>query len=502
MYSRGADQGNNEMHEIDIKRGLFAIASVLAVSYACVKAVFSGSMMLKAAIITAPLILFFINQPAALLMAMFLVDTAGLNIPGLWASVTLANLLQLLIIALGIARRIITKAPVSHRELSDRMLLLFALNLIVVIYFRGLGLQIVGSSMLGGMGYVILFLAIGVNYFACDLHLTPKQIKFFIIANIVAGMLPAFVQIAFILSGGKFYILAYFIQANLNYVARSVFSTVQDSVSRLSSLREIALPLVTIALVFHFKRLDGAIRLMLICAAFVAVMLSGFRSSLLTLLVIVGSWLFFRANGRNRLVICILGFLGGVLAWVFLFFFVDILPPSVARSLSWIPGLNISAYILNDAQGSLEWRWEIWRYMLEEVPNYLFIGKGFCFPAEFLVTANPWAGVEPHAHFLVHNYHSGPLSMALDLGLPGFITGTFWMILSSREHIKGGKYFSTDNTMSRYYQLLTITYVWNCVSFYLIFGDARSSICMLLLSGTLLRVLRYSVRDKREEACE
>ena len=480
------------IHEIQIKRWLFTVAAILFVSFLCVKAIFSGYMILKAGIIAAPLILYFINQPAALLMAMFLVDTAGLNIPGLWASVTLANLLQLLVVVLGVARRIINKSLEVHREQSEKILLFFLMNLVMVIYFRGLGLQVVGSSMMGGMGYVILFLAAGVYFFATDLRLNQRQTKFLIVANIVAGLLPAFVQIAFVLSGGRFYILAYFIQANLGYVAASVFSTVNESVSRLSSLREIGISLITVALVFKFKRLDRVISALLIGTAIIAVLLSGFRSYLLTVVITVVAWFFLRSGARSRVLLALLLTAFGVLAWLFLFLFSGNLPSSVLRTVSWVPGLQIPHMVLVDAQGSLSWRWEIWSYMIQDIPKYLLIGKGFCFPAEYLVTTDFWQGTKAYTHFLIHNYHSGPLSMLLDLGLPGFIFGTLWMISSSVEHIRGLKYFRSDDVLSRYYFLLVITYVWNCISFFAIYGDTKNSFSVLLLMGTLMRVIRYS----------
>lgn len=331
--------------------------------------------------------------------------------------------------------------------------------------------------------------------------MNQRQIKFFVIANIVAGLLPAFVQIAFVLSGGRFYILAYFIQANLVYVAQSVFSTIHESVSRLSSLKEMSISLITMALVFKFNRMDSVLRFVLIGLAFIAVMLSGFRSTLLTVMILVGVWFFMRGSVRERVIMIGGGAICAVLGWFMLFLFIDKLPQSMMRAVSWVPGLDVPYMVANDARGTLEWRWEIWRYMLDDIPNYFFIGKGFCFPPDYLITSDIWEGSKPHAHFLIHNYHSGPLGLLLDLGLPGLITGTLFMIVSSREHIRGIKRFRGDTMMSRYYQLLTIIYVWGCLSFFMIHGDARSSIITMMLSGTLLRVLRYSVEQQEKSLC-
>jgi hypothetical protein len=81
-----------------------------------------------------------------------------------------------------------------------------------------------------------------------------------------------------------------------------------------------------------------------------------------------------------------------------------------------------------DAKGSLDWRFEVWRYAVKQVPQYLLIGRGFVTNVLAVAWLQRAFYDSPDFAYLMGNYHSGPLSMFLTFGLPGAVAFFgFWL---------------------------------------------------------------------------
>jgi O-antigen ligase len=109
------------------------------------------------------------------------------------------------------------------------------------------------------------------------------------------------------------------------------------------------------------------------------------------------------------------------------------LPLSVQRSLSMLP-LKIDPVARIDAQASLEWRLEMWKILVPQIPQYFWIGKGYALSPSDLYLANE-AGrrglMKSYEVAAVSgNYHSGPLSILIPFGIFGMI-GFFWFLAAS-----------------------------------------------------------------------
>ena len=57
------------------------------------------------------------------------------------------------------------------------------------------------------------------------------------------------------------------------------------------------------------------------------------------------------------------------------------LPLTFQRALSFLP-VNIDAGVRADAQASLDWRIEMWKALLPQVPPHLLLGKGYAITPE------------------------------------------------------------------------------------------------------------------------
>ena len=94
------------------------------------------------------------------------------------------------------------------------------------------------------------------------------------------------------------------------------------------------------------------------------------------------------------------------------------IPEVVRRSLSFLPGIENL-----DAKGSSSWRLDVWDLAFRyEIPNFLLFGKGLA--TSFSKSNLPFVLSDNETYISAIdnlNYHSGPISITIGLGLPFFI---------------------------------------------------------------------------------
>src|SRR5262249_38969266 len=103
-------------------------------------------------------------------------------------------------------------------------------------------------------------------------------------------------------------------------------------------------------------------------------MLSGFRSFFAFVVLVFAIAFFLEGLHRTRYLFRVMAV--RIACSTGLVLFSDRLPLTVQRSLSFLP-VAISPVAKEDAQGSSEWRFGMWRDVLPEVPHYLLKGKGY-----------------------------------------------------------------------------------------------------------------------------
>jgi hypothetical protein len=88
-----------------------------------------------------------------------------------------------------------------------------------------------------------------------------------------------------------------------------------------------------------------------------------------------------------------------------------------------------------DAEGSQEWRIEIWRDTYPKVPQYLLLGKGYSISKDELAVAINRRFTylsSADAVGITQNYHSGPLSVLMPFGAWGAIAILWFWFASLR----------------------------------------------------------------------
>src|SRR5258708_29570167 len=108
--------------------------------------------------------------------------------------------------------------------------------------------------------------------------------------------------------------------------------------------------------------------------------------------------------------------MAGILVTGFGVAFMSKLPLSVQRSLSFLP-VEIDPQAKIDAAGTLDWRVQMWKVVIKDVPKYLIIGKGYGFSGtDYLLTQEAikrgvFAAYEDT--LVSGNYHSGLLTILI-----------------------------------------------------------------------------------------
>ena len=151
-------------------------------------------------------------------------------------------------------------------------------------------------------------------------------------------------------------------------------------------------------------------------------LLGGFRSFLVVFGLVSLVQFYFEGLFRSRFFVWLS--LGGVVGLTLLFAFADQLPMPVQRSLSFLP-VRIDPMVRRDAAGTWDWRVEMWRVTLPQVPRYLLLGKGFNFDGTdyYLTTLGALRGMSTSydAAMISSDYHQGILTLIIPFGIWGLL---------------------------------------------------------------------------------
>jgi hypothetical protein len=158
--------------------------------------------------------------------------------------------------------------------------------------------------------------------------------------------------------------------------------------------------------------------------------------------------------------------------------FVSRLPLSAQRTLSFVPGLEVDPLVKADAEGSTEWRLNMWARVWPQVPSHLLLGKGYAEdPAEMdalnLSAQFQTAGLDPfEGSEAAGDYHSGPLSLVMPFGLWG--VAAFLWFLCAGVRVVYLNYAYGDRRLSTINAMLLASFIAKALFFFFIFGSLYS----------------------------
>ena len=242
-------------------------------------------------------------------------------------------------------------------------------------------------------------------------------------------------------------------------------------------------------------------RLPVFCLMTAASQLGGFRSVLITFIFIFIFLFFIERLHRTKLLFVFL--LGGTLVAGITVPFAGHLPKAMQRSLAFLPFVNVDSEVRMDAEGSSEWRLQIWRDLIPQIPEYLLLGKGYSFTeADFqYMGGGAYAGqanaasqldATQQALALSSDFHSGPLSTLIGFGVWGAI-GLLWLMAATvwllyRNYRYGDPELQTINAF------LLAHCVTSIIIFFFVFGAFQNDIGNFAKLAGLSVALNWGVR--------
>lgn len=370
-------------------------------------------------------------------MVLFFVQGA----PYLWMAMTALSL------TLTVLQQVLKRNVVFYGRRSVVLPLLFLAMVIVgtAQLTGGIGLASFGGSAYGGKRYVQLLCAIA-GFFAIVSHRIPlERANLYIGLYFLSGLTSMIGSLAPWIPGGLRIIYALFPVDNTNLLTGQI----NTDYLRLSGLTVAAMSVLCFILArygitgllgvgerarflpFQFKGGFGINQpwRMLVFIGLCAVALGGGYRSQLICIILYGVMLFYLEGlFRSKLTPVLL--LLAVLIPMVTLPFVDKMPLTIQRSLSFLP-INVNPIAKMDADASSEWRIMIWEQVIPTIPKYLLLGKGYSIDVrefEKIQAVNDSNG-RANAEF-VQDYHSGPLSLLIPLGIFGVI-GFVWFLFAS-----------------------------------------------------------------------
>ena len=298
---------------------------------------------------------------------------------------------------------------------------------ITAILTGGIGGRVLGTESWGAKRYLGVFGTI-IGYFAIVAQAVPKEkVVRYASMFILSGVTAAFCDLIYF-AGPKFFFLYALFPSN---VAMSQVIT-QGDLERLTGIAFAALSAWFYMLmrygirgIFDVRR---PWRLAVFALLIALSLLGGYRSLLIIPILLLPVQFYFERLYRGRLIIPLS--LMVCLAACGLAVFSNKLPLSVQRSLSFLP-LKVDPSARSDAQGSLEWRLQIWKVIAPEIPKYLLLGKGFTYSGTdyYLTEEAMRRGMYPRDVYegalIAGDYHHGVLTLLIPFGIWGMI-GFIW----------------------------------------------------------------------------
>lgn len=383
-------------------------------------------------------------------------------------------------LCLSVLQRAISKEKrfIPAPQIAWPLLLLAVVALVTAKLTGGIGLHVLGSQVMGGKKYIYLLAGI-MGYFALTAQPIPlHQARLYVALFTLSGCVRVLSDLITFIPQ-SFYFIFLLLPPDAYALPGS------DALPRFTGISSMG----AAAFLYMLARygINGIFRggKLWRAAAFILfstlLLFGGFRSLLLTSGLLF--FIQFVLEGMHRTKLLPILAVAGLLAAVISIPMADRLPYTVQRTLSFLPGVKVNPVVRTDAQASLDWRLDMWRALLPEIPAHLILGKGYAItPEDFQVMErnSPFQAINPanQGLALAGDYHSGPLSVILPFGIWGavaflwFLIAGIWALYNNR--LFGDPALRTINTF------LFAAFLTKVISFFLVVGALSSDIAIFV----------------------
>ncbi|MDD5199120.1 MAG: O-antigen ligase family protein [Terrimicrobiaceae bacterium] len=387
------------------------------------------------------------------------------------------------------------RASVFGMTPSHWLLLGFCAVVLFTGLKRGMGFQFLGSNLWGGFFYIQILMS-GLLVFTLPRVNMPAS--WWPRAILIMGLLAPLPLLAdlLVVHGVGFGIVRMFMQTGATVGTLLSEQESGGGLGRLTSAGIAAQSMIIAFLaVIHTGKLFRARSIwavFLLTVIVVLSLLSGFRMMTAMLFAIV----FVTALLQGTLTIprVVTGIILSIIGLLILYKISDELPYNVQRSISWLPGIDVSRASAEDAAGTITWRLDLWHEALRFIPEYFWIGKGFSYDAnQFLSARTGYASYDAlNWAFVTGAYHNGYLSLLLLTGIFGFLTGLPLLVLATIRHVRLTRSEWLDPRLHQCHQAVIAAQICWALIYLSIYGDVTAVFPSFFFNWAVLEAIRHS----------
>lgn len=365
----------------------------------------------------------------------------------------------------------------------SRSLIFLAIVVAVTAKMRGgIGLYLFGDEAIGGKRYILIWIAIMGYFTLTSQAIAPNKRKLMTVLFVLGGVTAIISDIAGSI-GGPFWYLSYiFPLTDSSAAANPNASPVGDEVIvRFGGLANGCLA-IAMTLLAYFG-LEGVLnprklwRPVLFFAALFLMTYGGFRGLMIFAIMMIALAFYFEGLFRSRMMPIMV--LAGLLLCGLTLAFSDHLPLQFQRCISFLPVVKLDPGVKANAEGSSDWRVEMWEEVAPQIPHYLLLGKGLGIDLNNLASYyelgnNQVGGAAGGSLQVSGDYHNGPLSLIIQFGIWGVI-GFAWFLVASLK-VLWANYKYGDPDIKRLNTFILSYFIAKLVMFLFIFGGFYSDI--------------------------
>ncbi len=367
----------------------------------------------------------------------------------------------------------------SHvSSLTRPMLVLAGVVVATAFVTGGVGLNILGSNRVGGRGYVYLLAAI-IGYFALSSRpIKSQHAAFFVAMFFLPGISSLMGWLAPMLgASGDFLMILFPLAQESNEFTSD--PTRDPAAQRLVAFMPAAITSFSWLLarygVTGILDMVKPWRVVALVGTVFLGSLGGYRSMLILMIFTFLTLTYLERLWRNRAFLVLA--VGTTLCAAGLVAFADKLPLTVQRTLSFLP-VKIDPMTRVMADASTEWRVEMWKIVAPQIPEYLFVGKGYNVSGTDLFMMHESAGRGLTASWegaaLAGDYHSGPLSVIIPFGIWGVLA--FGWLLYAGARFLYTTYRDGPEELKLINRFLLALFVARILFFLLVFGALSAEV--------------------------
>jgi hypothetical protein len=361
------------------------------------------------------------------------------------------------------------------------LLFILAVVLITAYLTGGIHLGSLGSSSLGGRKYLYMIAGV-IGYIAMTSYrISEKQTMFYVGAFFMATITNAAGDLVHFAGSWLQFILIVF----PTQTGSSFLDTDTPGFQTVGVFRDYGITVACMGVVFYILARfglrnvleKGIVKKLVTLALCVGCLLGGFRGALV--LVSMTAFFMFWLQGLFRTKYAMIAAAGLVLCLPLLPF-ADKLPDSIQRTLTIVPFAKVSVAAQMSAESTTEWRIQMWKNLLPQVPKYFWLGKG-CIAdtsdyVSTIIAQQQGQTGDAASQMMIGDYHNGPLSVIIPFGIWGMI-GWIWFLAAALRALYLNYRFGQAR-LKIVNTFLLAHFIAKTVLFFLVFGGFETDLAI------------------------